>query len=63
MKRNDWLVICVGALIALAVIALAGYVVALLGPAEPAVLAGMFAGLAGLLAAVPPIIKALRGNR
>ncbi|MEV1171804.1 hypothetical protein [Nonomuraea sp. NPDC049784] len=52
-----------GALIALAVIALAGYVVTRLDTAEPSVIAGMFAGLAALLAGVPPIIRAIRGRR
>ncbi|MBB5783551.1 hypothetical protein [Nonomuraea jabiensis] len=63
MRRNDWPMIWAGALIALAVIALAGYVVTRLDTAEPSVIAGMFAGLAALLAGVPPIIRAIRGRR
>lgn len=63
MQRNDWLLISAGALIALAVIALAGYAVTRLDTADPMVIAGMFTGVAALLAAVPPIIKALRGGR
>ncbi|MEU4836562.1 hypothetical protein [Streptosporangium sp. NPDC023615] len=62
MKIDNWLVVCVTALVALAVIALGAYALKALGAAEdPAVIAGMFAGLCALLAAIPRIIKAIRG--
>jgi hypothetical protein len=62
VQKNEWLVICVGTLVVLAVLGLAGFVVAQLGSGEPAVIASVFSALAILLAAVPPIIKAIRGR-
>lgn len=64
MRRTDWPIVVAGVLVTGAVIALAGYAVAQLGAVqEPAIVTGMFAGLAAVLAAIPPIIKAIRGRR
>ncbi|WP_157518182.1 hypothetical protein [Herbidospora mongoliensis] len=62
MRRSEHYVIWAGALIVLAVVGLAGYVVTQLATTEPVVIAGVFGGVAALLAAIPPIIKALRGR-
>jgi hypothetical protein len=51
-----------GVVIALAVIGLAWYVVLTLGPAQPAAAVAALTGLAGVLAALPPIIRAVRGR-
>jgi hypothetical protein len=50
-----------GVLIALAVIGLTGFVVERLSGTTPVVIAAVLAAFAAVLAAVPPIIKALRG--
>jgi hypothetical protein len=60
--QNDRLGVCVAAVVVLATIALAAYVVTRLVPAQPAVAAGVLAAVAAVLAALPPIIKALRGR-
>jgi small-conductance mechanosensitive channel len=60
--QNDRLVVWVGALVVLAVIALAGYVVTRLASSQPGIAAGVLTALAAVLAALPPIIKALRGR-
>lgn len=62
VMQNDRLVVAVGAVIVLAVLALAAYVVNRLVPGQPAVAAGILTGIAAILAALPPIIKALRGR-
>ena len=62
VMQNDRLVVAVGAVIVLAVLALAAYVVNRLVPSEPTVAAGILTGIAAVLAALPPIIKALRGR-
>lgn len=63
MRSNEWYVLVAGMVIALAVIGLTGFlVVRLSATAAPAVIAGVLAAFAGVLAAVPPIIKALRGR-
>ncbi|MFF4414379.1 hypothetical protein ACFYY8_17775 [Streptosporangium sp. NPDC001559] len=62
MRRHEIYVIWGGVMVALAVMGIAGYVVALLAPVDPLVIAGIFTGMAVLLAAVPPIIRALRGQ-
>lgn len=50
-------------MVVLAVLLLTEFVVALFGSMNPAVIAGLFVALAFLLAAVPPIIRAVRGGR
>jgi hypothetical protein len=52
-----------GVLIALAVIGLAWYVVLSLGPTQPTAVVASLTGLTGVLAALPPIIKAIRGRQ
>lgn len=52
-----------GVLIALAVIGLAWYVVLSLGPTQPTAVVAALTGLAGVLAALPPIIRAIRGRK
>lgn len=61
--HDDRLVVWVSTVVALAVVALAGYIVTRLGPGQPALAAGVLTAVAGMLAAVPAIIKALRGDR
>ena len=60
--QNDRLVVWAGTAVVLAVIALAAYVVTTLGPGQPAVAAGVLTAVAAMLAALPAIIKALRGR-
>jgi hypothetical protein len=60
--QNDRLVVWAGTAVVLAVVALAAYVVTRLGPGQPAVTAGVLTAVAAMLAAVPAIIKALRGR-
>lgn len=60
--QNDRFVVWVGALVVLAVVALAGYVVTRLASTQPGIAVGVLAALATVLAALPPIIKALRGR-
>ena len=63
MRTSEWYVVVAGAVIALAVIGLTGFlVVRLSAAATPAVIAAVLTAFAGVLAAVPPIIKALRGR-
>jgi hypothetical protein len=52
--------ILAGALVTLAVIGLTGFVVVRLGASTPAITAAVLTAFAAVLAAVPPIIKALR---
>jgi hypothetical protein len=51
-----------GVLVALAVVGLTGFVVYRLSGTAPAVTAAVLGALAAVLAAVPPIIKSLRGR-
>jgi hypothetical protein len=51
-----------GALIILAVIGLAWYVVFTFSPSQPTATAAALASLAGVLAALPPIIRAFHGR-
>jgi len=51
-----------GMLIALAVIGLTGFLVVQLSVTSPAVAAAVLTAFAAVLAAIPPIIKALRGR-
>ena len=60
--QNDRLVVLVGAVVVLAVIAVAAYIVTRLAHAQPGIAVGVLAALATVLAALPPIIKALRGR-
>ena len=61
MQDNPY-VIAAGVLVVLAVIGLTGYLVADLSGTSPAVIAAVLTAFAGVLAAVPPIIKAIRGR-
>lgn len=60
--NNDRLGLCVSAAVVLAVVVLAGFVVARLASTGPAVIAAVLTTLTGLLAALPPIIRAVRGG-
>jgi hypothetical protein len=60
--QNDRLMILVGAIVALAVVALTAYVVTRLTTTEPAVAAGVLTAIAAVLAVIPAIIRALRGR-
>jgi hypothetical protein len=51
-----------GWLVALAVIGLTGFMVDRLSGTTPAIIAAVLAAYAAVLAAVPPIIRALRGR-
>jgi hypothetical protein len=64
-QHNERLVIWIGALLVLAVIALVGFVVYLLLSVitPPVAVAAVLTALAGVLAAIPPIIKSLRGDK
>ncbi|MER6832048.1 hypothetical protein ABT352_39100 [Streptosporangium sp. NPDC000563] len=62
MKIDNWFVVCVAGLVALAVIGLGAYALKALGTADPAVIGGMFGGLCALLAVIPRIIRAIRGS-
>jgi hypothetical protein len=57
---NDRFVLWARTLVALAVIGLAAYVVTRQAPGQPAVT--VLTGIAAVLAAIPPILKALRGR-
>jgi hypothetical protein len=62
-QKSESHVVLAGVLIALAVIAVTGVlVVVLLSGTNPAVTVAVLTGFAGILSAVPPIIKALRGD-
>lgn len=62
MRTNDPYIVAAGVLIALAVIGLTGFLVVQLSGATPAVAAAVLTAFAAVLAAIPPIIKALRGR-
>ena len=62
IRPNDPYAVLAGVLVALAVIALTGFIVFRLSGTTPAVIAAALAAFAAVLAAVPPIIKALRGR-
>lgn len=63
MRSSDPYIVLAGASVALAVIGLTGFVVARLGTITPAATAAALGAVATVLAAVPPIIRALRGGR
>jgi hypothetical protein len=60
--QNNWVCVLAGVVIALAVIGLAWYVVSSLGTTAPTAAVATLTGLAGVLATVPPIIRAVRGR-
>jgi hypothetical protein len=62
MRKSDLLLAFYGFAIALAVLGVIGVVVNRLSTTGPAVTAAVLVSVAGVLAAVPPIIKALRGR-
>lgn len=59
---HDMGAVVAGVLVALAAMALAGFVVYRLSGTTPAVIAAVLGAFAAVLAAVPPIIRALRGR-
>lgn len=61
MRDSDRYIVVAGVLVALAVIGLAGLVVVVLSATTPVVIAAVLTSFAAVLAAIPPIIKALRG--
>jgi predicted tellurium resistance membrane protein TerC len=61
MRNGDPYIVAAGVLIALAVIGLTAFLVVQLAGAAPAV-AAVLTAFAAVLAAIPPIIKALRGR-
>jgi hypothetical protein len=62
MRDNDPYVVAAGVFIVLAVIGLTGLLVAQLSVTSPAIVAAVLTAFAAVLAAIPPIIKALRGR-
>lgn len=62
VRNSDPFVAAAGVFIALAVIGLTGYLVVQLSVTSPAVAAAVLTSFAAVLAAIPPIIKALRGR-
>lgn len=62
MPTNDRYVVVAGALVALTAMGLTAFLVTRLSTAAPPVIAAALTAFAGVLAAVPPIIKALRGR-
>jgi hypothetical protein len=62
MRTSDPYLLGAGVLVALAVIGLTGLVVVVLSATTPVVIAAVLSAFAAVLAAVPPIIKALRGR-
>lgn len=62
MRNSDPFVVVAGVLVALAVIGLTGFVVVELSATTPVVIAAVLTAFAAVLAAVPPIIKAMRGR-
>jgi hypothetical protein len=62
-KPSDPWVVVAGLVVVLAVIGLTGFLVARLSAiTTPVVIAAVLTAFAGILAALPPIIKALRGR-
>jgi len=62
MKDERFLLLA-GVIVALAGFALTAYVVTSIGAEEPMVDTGVLTALAAVLAAIPPIIRALRGGK
>ena len=61
--QNDRLIIWAGIVVILAIVGLTGYVVATFAVSGPAVATGVLTATAAVLAAIPPIIRALRGRQ
>ncbi len=62
MRNSDWYIVAAGVLIALAAIGLTGFLVVALSASAPAAIAAALTAFAAVLAAIPPIIRALRGR-
>jgi hypothetical protein len=62
MRAGDLCVLAAGVLVVLAVLGLTGFLVAQLSGVSPVVIAAVLTAFATVLAALPPIIKALRGR-
>ena len=62
MRNSDWYIVVGGVLISLAAIGLAGFLVVALSSSTPAAIAAALTAFAAVLAAIPPIIRALRGR-
>jgi hypothetical protein len=62
MRDSDPYIVAAGVLIVLAVIGLTVFLVVQFSVTSPAVAAAVLTAFAGVLAAIPPIIKALRGR-
>ena len=62
MRAGDLCVLAAGVLVVLAVIGLTGFLVVQLSGVSPVVIATVLTAFAAVLAALPPIIKALRGR-
>lgn len=62
MRNNDRYIVEAGVLIVLAVIGLTVFLVVQFSVTSPVVAAAVLTAFAGVLAAIPPIIKALRGQ-
>jgi hypothetical protein len=62
MRAGELCVLVAGVLIILAVLGLTGFLVVHLSGGSPLVIAGVLTAFAAILAALPPIIKALRGR-
>ena len=62
MRNSDPYVVAAGVFIVLAVIGLTGFLVVQLSVTSPAIVAAVLTAFAAVLAAIPPIIKALRGR-
>jgi hypothetical protein len=62
LKDNSRYAIAMCVLVALAVIGLTGYLVTRLSSTSPTVIAAVLTAFAAVLAAIPPIIKAIRGR-
>jgi hypothetical protein len=61
-RNNDPYIVVAGLVIVLAVIGLTVFLVVRFSVTSPAVVAAVLTAFAAVLAAVPPIIKALRGR-
>lgn len=62
MMQSSAVSVLASAAIVLVIIALAWYVVSIFSPGQPTAVAEALTGVAGMLTAVPPIIRAVRGR-
>lgn len=62
MSRKDGYLLAAGLVTALAVIGLAALIVVTFSTASPVITAAVLAAAAGVLAGIPPILKAFRGR-